>query len=159
MKETHAESRKEGLMIDPCHTSMPCDEQTLHEEDAYRMHKGGSDDRPLSYKHALWWVDTAWRRLMQRAERKVLHSTVFKLIWMLLFLPCLELKFTWLIHSFEQIVLSFKLAAVWKLFKTIYMTVHSSLPLSAKFQRAVENRENGGNWLQNHLGCPNDPCN
>ena len=21
----------------------------------------------------------------------------------------------------------------------------------------VENRENGGNWLQNHLWCPNDP--
>ena len=27
-----------------------------------------------------------------------------------------------------------------------------------KFQRAVENRENGENWLQNHLWCPNDPC-
>ena len=28
----------------------------------------------------------------------------------------------------------------------------------AKFQRAVENREkNGGNWLRNHLWCPNDP--
>ena len=26
-----------------------------------------------------------------------------------------------------------------------------------KSQRAVENRENGGNWLQNHLWCPNDP--
>ena len=25
-----------------------------------------------------------------------------------------------------------------------------------KFQRAVENRENGGNWLRNHLWCPND---
>ena len=24
-------------------------------------------------------------------------------------------------------------------------------------QRAVENRENGGNWLRNHLWCPNDP--
>ena len=24
-------------------------------------------------------------------------------------------------------------------------------------QRAVENRENGENWLQNHLWCPNDP--
>ena len=24
-------------------------------------------------------------------------------------------------------------------------------------QRAVENRKNGGNWLQNHLLCPNDP--
>ena len=30
----------------------------------------------------------------------------------------------------------------------------------AKSKRAVENRrqwENGGNWLQNHLRCPNDP--
>ena len=27
----------------------------------------------------------------------------------------------------------------------------------AKSQRAVENRENGGNWLRNHLLCPNDP--
>ena len=27
----------------------------------------------------------------------------------------------------------------------------------AKSQRAVENRENGGNWLRNHLWCPNDP--
>ena len=27
----------------------------------------------------------------------------------------------------------------------------------AKSQRAVENRENGGNWLQDHLRCPNDP--
>ena len=27
----------------------------------------------------------------------------------------------------------------------------------ANSQRAVENRENGGNWLQNHLLCPNDP--
>ena len=27
----------------------------------------------------------------------------------------------------------------------------------AKSQRAVENRENGGNWLQNHLWCPNNP--
>ena len=27
----------------------------------------------------------------------------------------------------------------------------------AKSQRAVENRENGGNWLPNHLWCPNDP--
>ena len=26
-----------------------------------------------------------------------------------------------------------------------------------KSQRAVENRENGENWLQNHLWCPNDP--
>ena len=26
-----------------------------------------------------------------------------------------------------------------------------------KSQRAVENRENGGNWLQNYLWCPNDP--
>ena len=26
-----------------------------------------------------------------------------------------------------------------------------------KSQRAVENRENGGNWLRNHLWCPNDP--
>ena len=26
-----------------------------------------------------------------------------------------------------------------------------------KSQRAVENRENGRNWLQNHLWCPNDP--
>ena len=26
-----------------------------------------------------------------------------------------------------------------------------------KYQRAVENRENGENWLQNHLWCPNDP--
>ena len=25
-----------------------------------------------------------------------------------------------------------------------------------KSQRAVENRENGENWLQNHLWCPND---
>ena len=24
----------------------------------------------------------------------------------------------------------------------------------AKSQRAVKNRENGGNWLQNHLSCP-----
>ena len=24
-------------------------------------------------------------------------------------------------------------------------------------QRAAENRENGGNWLQNHLWCPSDP--
>ena len=28
----------------------------------------------------------------------------------------------------------------------------------AKSQRAVENRENGGNWLRNHLWCPNNPC-
>ena len=28
----------------------------------------------------------------------------------------------------------------------------------AKSQRAVETRKNGGNWLQNHLWCPNDPC-
>ena len=27
----------------------------------------------------------------------------------------------------------------------------------AKSQRAVENRENGGNWLRSHLWCPNDP--
>ena len=27
----------------------------------------------------------------------------------------------------------------------------------AKSQRAVENRENGGNWLRNHLWYPNDP--
>ena len=27
----------------------------------------------------------------------------------------------------------------------------------AKSQRAVENRENGGKWLRNHLWCPNDP--
>ena len=27
----------------------------------------------------------------------------------------------------------------------------------AKSQREVENRENGGNWLRNHLWCPNDP--
>ena len=26
-----------------------------------------------------------------------------------------------------------------------------------KSQRAVENRENGENWLKNHLWCPNDP--
>ena len=26
-----------------------------------------------------------------------------------------------------------------------------------KSHRAVENRENGENWLQNHLWCPNDP--
>ena len=26
-----------------------------------------------------------------------------------------------------------------------------------KSQRAVANRENGENWLQNHLWCPNDP--
>ena len=26
-----------------------------------------------------------------------------------------------------------------------------------KSQRAVENRENGDNWLRNHLWCPNDP--
>ena len=26
-----------------------------------------------------------------------------------------------------------------------------------KSQKAVENRENGGNWLRNHLWCPNDP--
>ena len=27
----------------------------------------------------------------------------------------------------------------------------------SKSQRAVENRENGENWLKNHLWCPNDP--
>ena len=27
----------------------------------------------------------------------------------------------------------------------------------SKSQRAVENRENGENWLLNHLWCPNDP--
>ena len=27
----------------------------------------------------------------------------------------------------------------------------------AKSQRAMENRKNGGNWLRNHLWCPNDP--
>ena len=27
----------------------------------------------------------------------------------------------------------------------------------AKSQRAVENRENEGSWLRNHLWCPNDP--
>ena len=27
----------------------------------------------------------------------------------------------------------------------------------AESQRTVENRENGGNWLRNHLRCPNDP--
>ena len=27
----------------------------------------------------------------------------------------------------------------------------------AKCQGAVEDRENGGNWLRNHLWCPNDP--
>ena len=27
-----------------------------------------------------------------------------------------------------------------------------------KSQRAVESRETGGNWLRNHLFCPNDPC-
>ena len=27
----------------------------------------------------------------------------------------------------------------------------------AKSQRAVESRENGGNWLRNHLWCPYDP--
>ena len=27
----------------------------------------------------------------------------------------------------------------------------------AKSQREVENRGNGGNWLRNHLWCPNDP--
>ena len=26
-----------------------------------------------------------------------------------------------------------------------------------KSQRAVENRQNGENWLQSHLWCPNDP--
>ena len=30
-------------------------------------------------------------------------------------------------------------------------------PEFSKRQRAVENRENGENWLQNHLWCPNDP--
>ena len=30
-------------------------------------------------------------------------------------------------------------------------------PEFSKPQRAVENRENGENWLQNHLWCPNDP--
>ena len=30
-------------------------------------------------------------------------------------------------------------------------------PEFAKSQRAVENRENGGNWLWNHLWCLNDP--
>ena len=29
-------------------------------------------------------------------------------------------------------------------------------PEIAKSERAVENRENGGNWWRNHLGCPND---
>ena len=28
----------------------------------------------------------------------------------------------------------------------------------ATSQRAVENRKDGRNWLQNHLSCPNDPC-
>ena len=28
----------------------------------------------------------------------------------------------------------------------------------SKSQRAVENRENGENWLQNQLCCPKDPC-
>ena len=28
----------------------------------------------------------------------------------------------------------------------------------AKSQRVVENRENGENWLWNHLWCPNDHC-
>ena len=27
----------------------------------------------------------------------------------------------------------------------------------AKSKKAVENRENWGNWLRNHLWCPNDP--
>ena len=27
----------------------------------------------------------------------------------------------------------------------------------SRFQRAVENRKNGENWLRNHLWCPNDP--
>ena len=27
-----------------------------------------------------------------------------------------------------------------------------------KSRRAVENRENGENWLRNHLWCPNDPA-
>ena len=27
----------------------------------------------------------------------------------------------------------------------------------AKSQRVAENKENGGNWLRNHLWCPNDP--
>ena len=27
----------------------------------------------------------------------------------------------------------------------------------SKSQRAVGNRENGGNWLRSHLWCPNDP--
>ena len=27
----------------------------------------------------------------------------------------------------------------------------------AKSQKAVENRENGGSWLRNHLWCPSDP--
>ena len=26
-----------------------------------------------------------------------------------------------------------------------------------KSKRAVDNRKNGENWLQNHLWCPNDP--
>ena len=30
-------------------------------------------------------------------------------------------------------------------------------PAVAKSQKAVENRKNGGNWLRNHLWCPNDP--
>ena len=30
-------------------------------------------------------------------------------------------------------------------------------PEFARSQRAVENRANGGNWLRNHLWCPNDP--
>ena len=30
-------------------------------------------------------------------------------------------------------------------------------PEFAKSQRAVENRENGGNWLRNHLWCLSDP--
>ena len=28
----------------------------------------------------------------------------------------------------------------------------------AKSQGAMENRENGGNWLRSDLWCPNDPC-
>ena len=30
-------------------------------------------------------------------------------------------------------------------------------PEFAKYQRVLENRENGENWWRNHLWCPNDP--
>ena len=34
---------------------------------------------------------------------------------------------------------------------------HQGIDRPGVRQRAVENRKTGGNWLQNHLWCPNDP--